>query len=170
MNAKPFMETLLSFGEWREKIGIHLHPYLKTREHLCEEYEEYAKYVEKLKAFYQQTFTTDMLVNPVQKQEFKTELNEEENQEVADIVFNWQQAELLRLFDGFEKNLEEDGEYYANLDIEVREFRGEYFVRQQNEETIRIKTINDLVNICNLTGANLQWNESNNTEAGNERN
>jgi len=136
--------TALNFLEWYQQIGY-----------------DCIGIVDEVLDFYNQPFSVDMLVKPYEfppldvfdaNGEIHTNPNYEQD------AYNFQQAESLRLFDGWEENSCYDV-IHGGSKVAINEYKLMYC----GEFVMAFETLNDFITLCNLEGIGLRFNESNET-------
>lgn len=176
--------TALTFLEWLDKrqtrLAEELKPHRNNNE--LELYNTYALDVLHVSHFYNQPFTVDMLVNPIELGKYSGKIVNEDGtikamlmgEKDIELFHKWQQSESLRLFEGWEENGELSFLYIYNKNHTVivdfcetsicfrendnYELNDYYFYCGYNNITL-----NDFIILCNLAGIELQFNKSNET-------
>ena len=137
----------LTFLEWLDKrqtrLAEELKPHRNNNE--LELYNTYALDVLHVSHFYNQPFTVDMLVNPVMA----------DGVNIKPLI---QQSESLRLFEGWKENT-----CYDVIHGGSKVASNEYKLMYCDEFVMAFETLNDFITLCNLSGIELQFNESNET-------
>jgi hypothetical protein len=115
--------------------------------------------------FYSQPFTVDMLVNKEEKYELKQNFSGIPQERITD---TWQEAESLRIFEGWRiaetnKNENQNGMILSYRDSEYMiANNGDYLMDLHVvRKDIRVNniTLNDFVTLCSLNGIELKFKE-----------
>lgn len=117
--------------------------------------------------FYNQPFSVDMLVNPIELGKYSGVFKSFStgvimgaviDEKDIELFHKWQQAESLRLFYGWVKHSDTEFEY-DSIDVELAD---DILWFTHIDHTIAVgcaETLNDFITLCNLVGINLKWKE-----------
>lgn len=158
----------LTFLEWLDKrqtrLAEELKPHRNNNE--LELYNTYALDVLHVSHFYNQPFTVDMLVNPIELGKYSGKIVNEDGtikamlmgEKDIELFHKWQQSESLRLFEGWGENT-----CYDVIHGGSKSAINEYKLMYCDEFVMAFETLNDFITLCNLEGIELQFNKSNET-------